>query len=128
LPLDAVEAVTGPDGVFVIRLDVSTWRLDVTTPDLPLASRLVTIETVVNSSGTKILSRSLPTPIQLATGRTITGTVLGQLAAKADSPLAFASLRFFRVRPVSGEASAILLGTALADERGRYSITLPSAR
>ncbi len=125
LPLDPVDALTGEDGVFFMRLDPATWRLDLTpSVDLPLASRLVTVEAMPGANKVQ----TLPSNIPLAAGRTVSGSVVGQLAAKADSPLAFATLRFFRVRPVNGQASAILLGTALADERGRYSVTLPTTR
>ncbi len=127
LPLDPVEGLTGDDGSFSLRLDPATWRLDFLPGTLPLASRLITVDNQVDANGSRIMSQALPSPVQLAFGRTVSGTVLAQVGGKSGVTVPFASVRFFRVKPVSGQASAILLGTTVADERGAYSITLPDA-
>jgi hypothetical protein len=127
LPLDPVDGVTGDDGSFSLRLDPATWRLDFRPGTLPLASRLVTVDNLIDSTGAKVMAQTLPSPVQLANGRTVSGTVLAQVGGKAGATVPFASVRFFRVKPVFGQASAILLGTTVADERGSYTITLPDA-
>lgn len=123
LPLEPAEAVTREDGSFEMPLEPGIWRFEYTPRDgLPLSSRLVTIKAVDDRTGQKLTAQSL-NPVELSWGRTVTGTVtsLGQT-------LKYAQLRFFRVTSVEGRPTSILLGSTIADDRGRYRLVLPSAR
>jgi hypothetical protein len=124
-PLAPVEVFTEADGTYVLKLDPATWRFEFVDSALPLASRLVTVRPLTDDLGNPVTTFTQPT-VSLARGRTISGLVTGTMSIKADAPVPNASLRFFRVTSVEGRPSAILLGSAVADEDGRYSIVLPT--
>lgn len=124
-PLDNVEVTTDAEGHFTMQLDPATWRFEFVAPDLPLASRLVTVRSRVDSTGAPITSVEV-LPVQLPEGRKVSGTVRAVVGQRPDAPVANATLRFFRVTSVEGRKSAILLGTALTKESGEYSVFLPT--
>lgn len=123
-PLETVEVLTDPTGAFELELDPATWRFEFVAAELPLASRLVTVRALEDERGEPVTTLTLPT-VSLAKGRTISGQVTATTGLKDNAPVA-SRLRFFRVTPVEGRTSAILLGTTVADDQGRYTIVLPS--
>lgn len=124
-PLDPVEVLTDVDGNFELKLDPATWRLEFVAPGLPLASRLVTVRALTDDKGEPVTELDLPV-VTLAKGRTVTGRVTGTVSLTANAPVPYSTLRFFRVTPVEGRPSAILLGSTVADDQGQYTIVLPS--
>jgi len=124
-PLDPVEVVTDESGAFTLKLDPAAWRLEFVSADLPLASRLVTVRSEVDAQGEYVKDFSLPV-VTLAKGRSVSGTVRGTVGLTAGAPVPYSTLRFYRVTAVEGRASAILLGSTVADDKGRYSVVLPS--
>lgn len=123
-PLDPVEVLTDSAGDFELKLDPATWRLEFVAAELPLASRLVTVKSLVDSEGKPITQQTIPT-VGLARGRTVSGRITGTIALKPGSPVPYSTLRFFRVTPVEGKDSAILLGSTVADDAGRFTVVLP---
>lgn len=119
LPLDDVQAYVDQDGRYELFLDRATWRLTFSTPGLPLASRLVTVD--ASSGVLHSLSVQETQPVRLSAGRVVSGQVLN-----VDRPVPFATLRFFRVAPVQGMLTSSLLGAAVADANGTYSVVLPT--
>ncbi len=126
LPREPAQAVSDAEGAFELRLDPGVWRFEYYPgQSLPLASRLVTVNPTVDALGLPLPTFDLPT-VSLANGRRVTGEVTGVMGTRVGAPLPYAQLRFFRATWVEGRPSAILLGTAVADERGRYEIVLPN--
>jgi hypothetical protein len=123
-PLDSAEVLTDSSGHFELKLDPATWRVEFVAPELPLASRLVTVKRLTDATGQPVMTVDLP-PIKLAEGRTVTGRVTGTIAQRPGVPVPYSTLRFFRVTAVEGKASAILLGATVADADGRYTVVLP---
>jgi hypothetical protein len=124
--IESAEAVTDADGAFSFPLDPGVWRFEyVSGEQLPISTRLVTIRAQLDESGNKLPEQVL-TPVQLSFGRTVTGLVTGDMGSLLATPLPFAQLRFFRVTTVEGRPSSILLGSTIADERGKYEVVLPT--
>ncbi len=63
----------------------------------------------------------------IALGAALLGTV-ASVTGQVEQPVPYSQLRFFRVTSVEGRPASILLGTAIADDRGRYQVVLPSVR
>jgi hypothetical protein len=126
VPLEVVIAPVGPGGRFGLRLDQGAWRLDISSPGQPLASRLVIVEATVDLLGNPVLDQPLSSEVLIPSGRTISGEVVGTRARRPGTPIPWATLRFFQVGPVDGVITAILLGTTVTDDRGRYSVVLPT--
>jgi hypothetical protein len=126
LPVEPAETVTAEDGSFELPLDPGLWRFEYTPGQmLPIASRLVTIKALVdNSTGLKLPNIELA-KVQLANGRSVQGNITGTMS-KAGDVVPFSQLRFFRVAPVEGKPTSILLGSTIADERGHYLVVLPT--
>jgi hypothetical protein len=124
-PLDPVEVLTDDAGAFTLKLDPATWRFEFVSSDLPLASRLVTVRSQTDANGELVNQVALPT-VSLAKGRTVSGVVTGTVSLTANAPVPYTTLRFFRVTAVEGRASAILLGSTVADDKGHYTVVLPS--
>lgn len=127
LPREPAVATTDAEGTFELSLDPGIWRFDYYPGEsLPLASRLITVKAKTDELGLALPSLDLPV-VTLANGRRVTGEVTGVMGAKSGAPVPYSQLRFFRATWVEGRPSAILLGTAIADERGRYEVVLPNA-
>lgn len=124
LALNSSEVMTDAAGLFAIRLDPSTWRLEFSSGTLPMASRLVVVTPPQIVNGIKEMTQSLAAPIQLASARLVRGVVTGTNAKQVSAPIPFATLRFFKVS-TDQVPTAILLGTAIADQNGQYTINLP---
>jgi hypothetical protein len=123
LTLDNVDAVTDENGAYALYLDPAVWRIEFYPGSkYPMVSRLVTLDS------TDIYGKPVPPPpletVTLAAGRTVQGTVTGNVAQMA-TPLPYATLRFFRVAPVGGTSVATLIGSTVADDKGNYTIVLP---
>ena len=135
LPIEPADTVTGEDGSFELPLDPGVWRFEYVPNDavqpLPLSSRLVTIKPAIDATtGLKLPTQTL-NPVELSFGRTVSGTVTGTVMGVngvVDQPVPYSQLRFFRVTSVEGRPASILLGTTIADERGKYQVVLPSVR
>jgi hypothetical protein len=128
LPREPAEAMTDSEGAFELSLDPGLWRFEYyPSESLPLASRLVTVRAPLDDDGKPLPTLTLPT-VRLANGRRVQGTVTGTMGSREAAPVPYAQLRFFRSTSVEGRPSAILLGTATADERGRYEVILPDTR
>lgn len=127
LPIETADAVTGADGTFELPLDPGVWRFEYTPGEaLPISSRLVTIKPVIDeSTGQKMPVQEL-TPVQLSYGRTVSGVVSGNMGSLMNQAVPYSRVRFFRVTTVEGEPASILLGSAVADERGKYEVVLPT--
>lgn len=82
-----------------------------------MASRLVSID--ASTTAQKIQSLA---PIDLFSGRVLSGVVTG-----TAGPIPYSRLRFFSVSSAGANSMSALLGTAIADERGKYQVVLPSA-
>lgn len=132
LPIEPADTVTLDDGTFELPLDPGVWRFEYVPGGLlPLSSRLVTIKPAIDANtGLKLPTQDL-SPVELSFGRTVQGTVTGTvlgLTGQVEQPVPYSQLRFFRVTSVEGRPASILLGTTIADDRGRYQVVLPSAR
>lgn len=127
LPREPALTTTDAEGRFALNLDPGLWRFEYyPTESLPLASRLVTVKPRTDELGMALPSLDLQV-VTLANGRRVSGAVTGVMGAKAGAPVPYSQLRFFRATWVEGRPSAILLGTAITDERGRYEVVLPNA-
>ncbi|MDP2272320.1 MAG: carboxypeptidase-like regulatory domain-containing protein [Archangium sp.] len=128
LPVEPAESVTAEDGSFELPLDPGIWRFEFTPGEkLPISSRLVTIKTVIDDkTGLKVPTQAL-TPVELSFGRTVSGTVTSATGT-VQQPVPYSQLRFFRVTTVEGRPASILLGTSIADDRGRYEVVLPAVQ
>ncbi len=122
LSTEPAEALTSQDGTFELSLDPGTWRLEYNSPQLlPISSRLITVAPALEASHT-----SLP-PVSLSVGRTVSGVVTGFIGSTSVvAPVPYAILRFFHVTSVEGRPATILLGSSIADDRGRYQVILPN--
>lgn len=131
LPVEPAEAVTAEDGTFELPLDPGVWRFEYTPGELlPISSRLVTIKAAIDDkTGLKLPTQDL-NPVELSFGRTVagvvTGTVMAQMGTTVDQPVPYSQLRFFRVTNVEGRPASILLGSTIADDRGKYQVVLPT--
>ncbi len=128
LPVEPAEAITADDGTFEMPLDPGKWRFEYFPAEvLPLASRLVTIKAVLDpQSGQPGATIDLPL-VQLSAARAVSGLVTGTMGTQVSQAVPYSQLRFFRVTTVEGKPASILLGSTISDDRGRYSVVLPTA-
>lgn len=124
LPLEGADTQTEADGRFSLRVDPATWRLEFSSSALPLASRLVVVSTI-DANGNRVVSQELKAPVTLSRARSLTGVITGTNPVKGTAPVSWATVRVFRVTPGGSSSTVILMGTTVADERGRYSVNLP---
>jgi hypothetical protein len=129
LPVEPADTVTLADGSFELPLDPGVWRFEYTPGgELPISSRLVTITPGIDeTTGRKLPVQEL-TDVQLSFGRTVSGVVTGDMGTLSRQPVPYSRLRFFRVTTVEGRPASILLGGAVADDRGRFEVVLPTVQ
>lgn len=127
LPIEPADGVTLEDGTFELPLDPGVWRFEYSPGELlPISSRLVTIKAAVDqNTGLKLPTQDL-NPVELSWGRTVSGVVRGNMGLQLSQPVPYSQLRFFRVTTVEGRPASILLGTSIADDRGKFQVVLPS--
>lgn len=126
LALEPAETMTDADGNFTLPLDEGVWRFEYYPGEqAPLSSRLLTIKADRDDTGMPLPELTLR-DVQLSHGRTVTGVVTATTGLRTGQAVPFAQLRFFRVTKVEGKDTSILLGTAVADERGMYRVVLPA--
>lgn len=127
IPNQEAEAVTNEDGSFRLLLDPASYRFDLLPgADLPRVSRTVKVLRQISSdSGTTMVAAVNLGEISLSRGRKVTGTITAPSNAGMIGAMN-ATIRFFRVSTTEGRPSALLLGEAVADERGHYTVTLPT--
>ncbi len=128
LPMGDSVTVTNENGHFALELDPGVYQVDfIPGEDLPRTSRVVTVRAEGGSSADAGLpSRTVDLKdFQLRKGRKVTGNVT---APTANGPGAAvnATVRYFRVSAVGGITTSLLLGDALTDDLGNYSVMLPS--
>ncbi len=125
LALKDAETVTDGSGAYAMPLDLGNWRLDfIPGEDLPRFSRLVTVKPESDSTGRPKTALVLST-LNLPKGRRVTGTVQNTGGREVEV-MPNASIRFFRVTQSDGQPTSVLLGSTIADSKGRYSLTLPT--
>lgn len=126
LALEPAETMTDAEGHFTLPLDEGVWRFEYYPgAQAPLSSRLLTIKAERDETGMPLPELTLR-PVQLSHGRTVTGAVTATTGSRTGQSVPFSQLRFFRVTKVEGKDTSILLGTAVADERGMYRVVLPA--
>lgn len=126
LATEPAEAMTDSDGNFMLPLDEGVWRFEYYPGEqAPLSSRLLTIKAERDEMGMPVPDLTLRA-VQLSYGRTVTGAVTATTGLRTGQSVPFSQLRFFRVTKVEGKDTSILLGTAVADERGMYRVVLPT--
>jgi hypothetical protein len=124
----AITATTDPLGRFSLTLDPGEYQLDFRpSPELPRMSRVITVKRVTPTDG-GLTSKSLDLKeFTLSRGRIVRGVITARGSVSA-SPVAApnAVVRFFRVAQLDGKQTALLLSETVANERGEYSVVLPT--
>ncbi len=126
LPMGDSEGITDESGRFSLELDPGVYQLDfVPGEDLPRTSRIITVRAQTGAladGGVPSQTIDLGSNL-LRKGRKVSGTVTAPSANTATSQF---TVRYFRVSPVGGTTSSLLLGEALTDGKGAYSVVLPA--
>ncbi|MBK7863271.1 MAG: carboxypeptidase regulatory-like domain-containing protein [Archangiaceae bacterium] len=142
LPIEPISATTDFDGQYHLSLDPARYQLDYAPADglLPRKSRIVRVSGDFFDAGSALELGE----VVLSAARTVSGTVsvrpntldvvnlpdggvdldAGQ-PYSTGAPVANAVVRFYRVSSVEGLASALLVGEAVCDEKGYYSVAVP---
>lgn len=124
LPSLGVETRSNLEGMIALSLDPALYRLDLSPGEnLPRVSRFVAVR-----PQTDLRSVALPLFV-LSNGRTVNGRVTvrsegtdGGEAMAAPN----ATVRFFRITPLEGKPSSLLLGETVADSDGAFQVVLPT--
>lgn len=125
LPLADRLGVTDMNGGYSLALDTGSWRLDfVPGEDLPRFSRLVKVRSALETDGGIAKTLVLGT-LSLPKGRRISGTV-SNIGGVEVALMPDALVRYFRVTQIEGKPASVLMATAIADSKGRYTVTLPT--
>jgi hypothetical protein len=125
LPYDDADVVTDENGAYAVPLDTGSWRLDfLPGEELPRFSRVVTVKPFSDTNGDPMRTLALGT-FSLPKGRRVTGSVTN-VGGEQVQVMPSASLRFFRVTQLEGTPTSVLIDSAIADDKGRYSVTLPT--
>jgi hypothetical protein len=113
-PLGTPSVLSDGEGLFSLPLDRGLFRL-VAQPTKESASTAVTIDTRERAP-TELVE------LNLVPGERISGTVIGE----KQRPIKYATVRFFRTSKQNASgAAAVLVGEAVADSNGEYSVILP---
>ncbi len=120
------EAVSDANGQFTLKLDPGSWLFNFLPADeAARASRMVIVDGIDQTTGATRTSQDLGI-VQLPKSRRVEGLVTAVGATRASAPVPYATVRFYRVAQVSGEPASLLMGEAVADGTGRYSVLLPT--
>ncbi len=122
LPYAGAETVTALDGRYELYLDPAVYRIDfVPGEQLPRVSRFVDV-----FAGARPREQQVAT-FSLSRGRKAQGVVkvITSALAPEPQPSPFTSVRLFRRSYTEGRFTAQLLGEAVTDDLGRYSVVLP---
>jgi len=129
LPMGDTEVVTDENGRFTLELDPGIYQVDfIPGGDLPRTTRLITVraETAAGPDG-GAPSRTVDLKqTELRNGRQVTGTITAPNLNGDPGFAVNATVRYFRVSPVGGSRTSLLLGEAVTDSMGNYSVTLPA--
>jgi hypothetical protein len=128
LPMGESETVTDESGRFSLALDPAKYQFDFIPSDgLPRTSRVVIVRAdIPDDAGGRHNTIDLK-EFALWNSRQVTGTVtLPATASAVGLPAINATVRYFRVTTVEGRPASLLLGEAVTDDRGNYSVTLPA--
>jgi hypothetical protein len=133
LPKSVMQTNTDVQGQFQLLLDPRVWRLEFQPGEtLPLTSIVLPVERTTDGSTGSITPVCLNKvmgicqPFPLWKGRQVTGHVTAP-ASRGGGPAASSTVRFFRVDSVGGNPSSLLLGEAVVDQQGNYTVVLPTA-
>jgi hypothetical protein len=131
LPMGDTETLTDEVGRFSLELDPGIYQIDfIPKEDLPRTTRVVTVRAteVIYDVDAGLASKTVDLGKNLLRkGRKVTGTVFAPNATTGVAQVApYASVRYFRVSDVGGTRSSLLLGEAITDSMGNYSIILPA--
>lgn len=129
LPMGDTEVVTDESGRFSIELDPGVYQLDfIPGEDLPRTTRVVTVRAdMMPSSDGGTPSRTVDLKdFELRKGRKVTGAITAPNLNGEPGFAVNATVRYFRVSGVGGVATSLLLGEAVTDSLGNYSVMLPA--
>ncbi len=124
LPSLGAETRSDTEGMISLTLDPALYRLDLSPGEnLPRVSRFVAVR-----PQTEVQSVALPLFV-LSNGRTVNGRVTirseggdgGQAQAAPN-----ATVRFFRISPLEGKPSSLLLGETVSDGTGAFQVVIPT--
>ncbi len=125
LPITRVVTVTNQDGQFDLKLDPAVYQIDVEPGgEYPRRGRRIRVEPTVNADDSVPVIIELP-DFQLSHGRTMSGTV-SIVNGAVSQPAANAALNFWRVATMEGKPTPVLLGEAVTDGLGGYTVVLPT--
>ena len=130
LPMGDSQVMTDENGHFSLELDPGIYQLDfIPGEDLPRTTRVVTVRAPTSGdfdAGTPSRTVDLH-GFELRKGRKVSGEVTAPNPATGMPQLAVnATVRYFRVSAVGGITTSLLLGEAVTDSVGKYSVMLPA--
>lgn len=132
LPKSVMQTNTDVSGNFKLLLDPRVWRLEFTPGEtLPMTSIVLHVDRKPGDNGqiqAVCLNRvdGVCRPFPLWKGRQVSGHVSAP-KSRGGGPAAFSTVRFFRVDSVEQQPSSLLLGEAVVDGQGNYTVVLPTA-
>jgi Carboxypeptidase regulatory-like domain len=112
----ALTTATDANGLFQITGDPGTYRIEIAPPASVGVPRHITQIDLEGDPDAR-----LPV-IQMDAALTVVGTVHGTPAGGTDGPLPGATVTFFAL---DAKGLSVLLGSALTDQNGTYSVILP---
>ena len=126
LPMGETEAHTDISGRFTMALDPAVYRIDfIPTGLLPRTSRVVTVKMEASPDGGAPLQTVDLKQFPLSNARKVSGTVTLPMNDQMV-PAANAVVRYFHVATVEGRPTSLLVGEAVADDLGNYTLTRPA--
>lgn len=126
LPTFGGAAETDSTGQYVLRLDPGIYRLDFFPPaaeGYPRSSRFFRADPAARTTSGLV---EVP-PVSLSHGRIAQGEItLFNKSSGGYDPAPLSSVRFFRVVVLDGKRASILLGEAISDGEGKFSVMMPT--
>ncbi|MFT3836430.1 MAG: hypothetical protein QM723_05475 [Myxococcaceae bacterium] len=128
LPKSVMQTNTDVSGNFKLLLDPRVWRLEFSPGEtLPLTSIVLHVAREMENGQIKPVCLNVNcAPFPLWKGRQVGGHVSAP-KSRGGGPAAFSTVRFFRVDSVEQQPSSLLLGEAVVDAQGNYTLVLPTA-